>query len=1098
MSKLQKFLCNLLIFVLAITNFHISVVHAAQDVQINALDGEILIDIVGTKATYSTKYQTTGWIVYKEPRCDTSVIDNRQQCDPRKGNTNPLAGKYGYIWNGEPYQEIPDKPSTGDMTSRFKISEDNVMNALISAGLGDIQDGDIIYLSSIFQLKHGDVLDPDPKYYTLTDIRNAAGWTASTMGDFPYYYDLAVTYHANPASVKYPVDAIYKTTAGAQLKQVPKGTFKADEKVSHSFETLLSVSGKRYKLVQSYITTKKPPSTPAFVQNTGDPNLSKRNITVSDGGNNFVGVYEEDANCTGCAGDTPPAPETMTGKDMTPNPSTTIKADDARNAGVHFDVLKGIPTSEYLHVNTLTKNYLFDFTYNKKAGRRKYDVTVKKTYTLTWQEPGSVDDQGNITWVDKSQDYPVSITYPIYRDFTYWVVSHLETYGVQKADVDNFALPSGQVTLTPKGYTPPDVSTAHSDAESDHVFDPEYQKVVDLPGQTINGGQGSPPTVPQEDFTAQAEDAVPKIQVKNDRLDFNSSNLMSDAKVEQDGPRPSPVPAPTVIGPTVLDDSYQIAPTKANYYQAQSKGTIYYNPVPGGVGSASDKNYPIPGINHVTVHTPVVNYSTTSDEWPYNQKTVPTAGRNAFILDRPFTVKMPTVGQHLNIEGYKNRDYAKYTKNKQVWFPFDVFTEDKKQFIPKNTWIDIDVDQESFIFFLPVWVDEGFYDVLFREIAINCPAVRFETEHNANKDWIMSQSPPEMPYVATESIPVEVIGRVYDFHITDVADYNWQSVFRQNDGTTPRGSSYWVGDLDIDGKPSGNDTPYELPVRQGSHPNQGTKNIAVKTGYHFKFDLKTKGNMFGSDDGIRITPTFYFVDKNGNNRQEVDLYYRTNDKPFVRIGSSDDTEKRYVVLNEPLRNVPNGELRDTSDYLYSHGYTFGGAAATNKDAFYATYLRYAERKTWVGDYSLMLLTQPLRTFIGDKVVPDGVDVARANAAVQKWYGEYSLPAAPYAVLKGTNLAEYGRTHSLEDKAPIFLKNGYLIVNFNIETIRNQDVTHPHLQYLYGPLDKQWRMEGFRDTVKDPYGVTFHLQDGDVVFYHADKSSRDDFDSNGTH
>ncbi|MCP5762555.1 hypothetical protein NL346_28600, partial [Klebsiella pneumoniae] len=80
-------------------------------------------------------------------------------------------------------------------------------------------------------------------------------------------------------------------------------------------------------------------------------------------------------------------------------------------------------------------------------------------------------------------------------------------------------------------------------------------------------------------------------------------------------------------------------------------------------------------------------------------------------------------------------------------------------------------------------------------------------------------------------------------------------------------NAYWVGTKGIDGAARGNQHPFVLPVRQGSYPEDGKKNVAVKTGYHIKFDVKTKGNMFGSGDGIRITPTFYFVDSIGRNRQ---------------------------------------------------------------------------------------------------------------------------------------------------------------------------------------------------------------------------------------
>ncbi len=147
-----------------------------------------------------------------------------------------------------------------------------------------------------------------------------------------------------------------------------------------------------------------------------------------------------------------------------------------------------------------------------------------------------------------------------------------------------------------------------------------------------------------------------------------------------------------------------------------------------------------------------------------------------------------------------------------------------------------------------------------------------------------------------------------------------------------------------------------------------------------------------------------------------------------------------------------------------------------------------------------MLPEQVRTFIGPKSnLPGSVDVERANVAIQKWYGEYSLPAAPYVVQAGVNIAEYGRTHGgLDDQSPIFLKNGYIIVNFEIESIQNGDVNHPHLQYIHAPLMNQWQMEGFSRNILDPYGNQFNLLDGDVVFYHADKYSKNDFNAQAPH
>ncbi|WP_235615979.1 hypothetical protein, partial [Brevibacillus reuszeri] len=73
-----------------------------------------------------------------------------------------------------------------------------------------------------------------------------------------------------------------------------------------------------------------------------------------------------------------------------------------------------------------------------------------------------------------------------------------------------------------------------------------------------------------------------------------------------------------------------------------------------------------------------------------------------------------------------------------------------------------------------------------------------------------------------------------------------------------------------------------------------------------------------------------------------------------------------------------------------------------------------------------------------------------------------------------------------------------IVNFNIESIRNGDLNNPHLQYINAPLMNQWQLEGYQRLVFDSFGNRFNLEDGDVVFYHADLSSRNDFSSQVPH
>ena len=320
-----------------------------------------------------------------------------------------------------------------------------------------------------------------------------------------------------------------------------------------------------------------------------------------------------------------------------------------------------------------------------------------------------------------------------------------------------------------------------------------------------------------------------------------------------------------------------------------------------------------------------------------------------------------------------------------------------------------------------------------------------------------------------------------------------QAVFRKQKGNKEHtGAYYWVGDRGIDGVPRGGGVPHVLPVRQGSHSNSGYKNIAIKTGYHFKFDLKTKGNMFGPQDSIRIQPSFYFVDKDGKKRQKVNVYYHTEQRKFVKIGSQHDIVKRNVVLDARLRNMDAQSIVDTAAAYYN---LYGSQMTKGQQVFIWEWVQRAKKETGIGGYHLIGLPKELRTFLGPLAIPQGVNPSRAFASIQQWYGEYNLPSKLYIVPEGYDLS---RQFHFDDKAPFFLRNGYLIVNFNIETIRNGELNLPYLQYIDAPLTNQWKREGFNYEFTDPYGITFRLLDGDVLFYHADRASTDDFGVTGTH
>ncbi len=778
---------------------------------------------------------------------------------------------------------------------------------------------------------------------------------------------------------------------------------------------------------------------------------------------------------------------------MQPTPSAVIKADQ-RDREI-FDVLQGIPTSESLYGNVLAKNYLNQYKFQEHLVTCIYDVDVTQPYLLKW-DPGQPNpaDPPVPARIPDPQEEEDSEIYPIHteRYFKYWTVENLGIYEIESAQLQNYAFEGENITIYPQGYVPP---TLVVDKNGDYIA-PEVPDAFTAPNViTVTGGTTRPAKTNDIDVAqGYVEEKIGQIKGRNDKVVFNGQVIMDDREVERETPVPSRIPNGTMISRDVLySPDHMIPRSKTNRMAAPSMGTVTYSGLDANYEAEDGDTYPIGGINPVTVHTPVVNYSSASDDAAHNQKTTPNYNRQAFILDRPFTITMPTSGQHQSYPGYGNRDYAKYYRSKEVYFPFDTYAADRSTFYPKNTWIPIPVSQITTEFFLPVWVDEGDYTVYYRNVAENAPGVA-PTQQDANFDL--------NNHVASDTVDVEVIGRLYDFHITDIADYNWEMVFRTQSGSqNPSGNSYWTGLNGIDGDPRGNAQPFTLPILPGKNPLEGTKNVSIKTGYHVKFDLKTKGNMFGKTDGLRITPSFAFVSRDGKTKTPVDLYYNDDHRTFIKVGSPEDTEERYVILNDRLRNVPEEELSDTARYKYDNYYGFAEMNGVSRELFITDYIRrFTKEKTPVGGFDLMLLPEQIRTLIGPKTqIPAGVDNARANAAIQKWYGQYSLPGDPYVVVKGTDLPEYARTHGgLTKRDPVFLKDGYVILNFDIESIRLGHTGAPHLQYIHAPLMNQWSLEGYKRSVQDSWGNSFSLQDGDIAFFHADKSYKDDFESQVTH
>lgn len=772
-----------------------------------------------------------------------------------------------------------------------------------------------------------------------------------------------------------------------------------------------------------------------------------------------------------------------------------------------FDVTDGIPSSENLYINIIAKEYLYEFTSPiENTGSKEYPITVSKTYNLEWEEDhgsyetdycggckdtdgdGKADDcpghrYWSSNWVSMSDTVPIQKEYTVTRDYSYWTIDQLAVYALDRAEVENEALPYSPETLYPQGYTPPEVDLWHSEVESDHIIEPTYTD-LDLGSQTINGGRGGRPSVPNEDWTNEAENAIEEIIVKNDKFIFDTTTVIDGEEYDKIAPPPGTIPEANPIDRNILyKDGLTIEDTKPNG-EYISQGTIYYTQIAEVNSTSPTENSQPIEINNVTVHTPVVCYAGIWNDRGFNQEINPDNSRASLILDRPSKIQLPTKGKHREIKGYGENDYAKYTAKKEVKFPFDVYidgtSKDIGTYLKADTWHEVSIEQEIVDYYLPTWVEEGDYEVEYREIAINAPDEN-STQNLANLEL--------ENYIATKQIPVRVIGRLYGFKITDINDYpTWEKIFRTKTNSAEHtGTYYRVGTKDQNGKEiAGHQSKMTVPILNGSHPeinNTGT----LKTGYKFRFELNTIGKYYEEKDCINIKPRFYYTNKEGTQRIEVELWYseRFNNKEnhFIKIGSAKDKENiKYIKLGDPYRNVPEEEIYSTSKVL-------GKTENTIKN-----------QQAKLGWFHNIVLSEPLRTFIGDATdLPYEVEENKASKSEQKWYGEYYLPNTVYVTPKDYDVAGYAKANNgLNGKEDFWLKEGYIILNFDIETVKDGDFSNPVLSYYMAPNSNMWNIEGYTYNKTDSSGSTFQLQAGDILFYYANKKASDDYTTGGTH
>ncbi len=818
-----------------------------------------------------------------------------------------------------------------------------------------------------------------------------------------------------------------------------------------------------------------------------------------------------------------------------PSPYGVINGDGYSSP--YFISQQGIATTESQHVYVKTKDYLLGYTLVNRTGVKDYYVPVTMHYTLEYNAatPKEVDEAKKVR--EEVSDTQVI---KVERTYNYWEIVKLEYYRVSSAQVNNYSLPGGGVSLSAnQGYLNlPSLSTWSSSNLEDHVKEPkEVTEGIEVwNDKPITSDTGYRPEVEYIDLTSYANELTGEAQVRNDYLSFDGSVILSNTYDEKKGVSPNPSSlrqCSTITQDKALyTDGKLIQAEKENGTYA-SNGSVLYSLHPSSINASTNQRTYSVSVNNVILHTPVIcDPVITADNDKWIQLINPEEGALQLVLDtnsslNDFTVKISNTLSHSNRLGYYNRDFSRsfidpentsYLAKKsdivrnEMKLPFDVYIDtlsDNDQsndsFIKAGTWIVL--GRATSRFYLPLWVEEGTYTAEFRTIAVNGTdkLSRTETTRNASIS----------NYVAIAARKIQVSGRIYGLKLYDISDYpNWEEVFRKKntmlfkyfegntDGTKQASYKssyayyYSVGTNNQYGVSIGRYSKYTLPLINGSHPNYSNLGV-LKTGYAVRFMLDTVGQMYSNACQIKIKPTFFYVDAKGKNRQQVDLYYKEeiNGKlhPLVKVGEGIDLVNLHEgVTGNVYSRIPEAELKNT-------------AAVMN-----TSYAKIANQYSTMYSYSQIRLLKAFRTYIGTDYASyiskhssfaevknaTGLTTTSLSKYMQRWYGTYKIPTDVHAAPAGIDVFGYLKKHGIDYKEDFWLKDGYLIVNFNIVTI--DDKGKEHLSYINGSnyLNKgncsMWVMEGAPLEKTDNKGNVFKLKAGDFIMYYIDKKATDDY------
>ena len=968
-------------------------------------------------------------------------------------------------------------------------------------------------------------------------------------------------------AMPYKVDVVAEDTGGKRLQ-----TFQSNMDATPGQEFKFTVGANRYIIEndtgmyhyqhQYYLSYTNPEGKQVNSSVSDRTNIAHTMPAVKEGTKaTFHVIYDKDETVIPTPTPVPDEPRPPIPEVIVPDPEppytvpyTRVSATGgilADNKGAQkFHSRTAIPTTESLYGEASATEYIIGCTFEKHVGIERFDVTVSKDYILrqTAETPEEDLEEGQEPEVEE-EIITVSHTISVPRAYGYWQIRDMGYYTIDNVVLNNYALPGGSVTLNPSGYSTPHVSAYRSGSNVTPPDEAIYG--IKLEAEVIDGGTEKP-ILPDEYelFEYEALYRTGNARVRNDHVSWNGTTVMNSNQVETEGPtirRDVIKQCNTMTDDGVLYKSGQIIEATKSNGNYPSNGTVRYRSRVA-INRSSSLSYSVNGVNSVTIHTPVVckpTIAANNDQWV--QLINPDSDAVQLVIDEDprlndFTVKVSNHDFHSSNIGYGTRDFTWSLRSpdtvsymakrgnlfrNEVKFPFDVYQDVGKDYKPENdnfikagTWITIGHNDPRF--YLPMWVKEGIYNVEFRSIAVNGENKLQYTEVGRNQN--------RSNYVATNTVKVQVSGRIYGLTLYDVSDYPmWERAFRMPnssrlkinypgpnsvnypgtnyyknlgfptaftgylDGTLLNNNKYssnyhyyyTVGTKDQYGNDTQRNSKYTFPMVNGSHPQYINQGI-LKSGYIVRFKLQTTGDMASDNSKVVIEPAFYFIDKNGENRQAVDVYYTEEiegkSRNLVKVGSRlDSINTKRIETGDLHLNIPVNELQQTAAM---RGEKYGNYIWQSAPMFTFAQINLSHHfRTFVNqDYAKKIKSLPSYNKVKDAKISD----VTLSEGKQNWYGQYYLPNIMHIAPAGYDVMDYADKYGISYNEGFWLKDGYIIVNFNIYTIDKNN--NRNISYTAD----MWNREN-PPLSKTSYGGTkFSFSPGDFVIYYSSKNVDEDY------